>query len=176
MLVNLSPRNDFRTIQERLVNCAKKYNRGYKIKYLKFSEMFEPTEYVGVYYGSSMNFIRDYCKQHLWYNSKTYREIVMDFSYNRCNVNEYLFHANNAWTYGVADNLEQIVKFYNEGNFKGNHVILCHTVKKNPNEPHSGWRWHKHGEYIGNRNPQREYFNDEPEIDEVIVFSIYKVV
>ena len=75
-----------------------------------------------------------------------------------------------------TDNLEQIVKFYNEGNFKGNHVILCHTVKKNPNEPHSGWKWHKHEKYIGNRNHQSEYLNDEPEIDEVIEFSIYKIV
>jgi hypothetical protein len=128
MLVNLSPRNDFRTLQERLVKCAKRYGHDHKVKCLKFSEIFEPTEYVGVYYGSSMNFIRDYCKQHLWYNSKTYREIVEDFSNNRYSVTEYLSLGNNAWTSGVADNLEQIVKFYNEGNFKGNHVILCHTL------------------------------------------------
>ena len=38
---------------------------------------------------------------------------------------------------------------------KGNHVILCNKVEKNPSEPHSGWRWHENGEYIGIRNQQK---------------------
>ncbi len=84
----------------------------------------------------------------------------------------------NAWTYGVADNLEQIVEMYNENQesyFKGNHVVLAFKVHKDPQYPCCGWRWHKWEQYIGTQSPKCEYLNDEPEIEEVVVFSIYKV-
>ena len=100
-------------------------------------------------------------------------------SFTKDEIKDCIAYDNNAWKYGVADNLEQIINFYNEnkdGYFKGNHVIFCHRVIKNSNEPCSGWRWHKWGEYIGVQNPKCEYLNDEPEINEVITFNIYKIL
>lgn len=38
-----------------------------------------------------------------------------------------------------------------------------------------GWRWHKWGPYIGEREPQCEYLHDEPEIEEVYTFHVYEL-
>lgn len=180
MLVNLTPKNKFRSIAER---HAKYMNRHWRDvgekrhKGWKFSELFTPTEYVGVYWNADMDMIDSWCKQRRFYGSRVYWEQSRKFS--RDAVMDYLAYEKNAWTYGTADNLEQVVQFYNDNKdnyFTGHHVILCYKVVKKPEEPCSGWRWHKHGEYIGTQNPKCEYLNDEPEINEVICFSIVQVV
>jgi hypothetical protein len=52
--------------------------------------------------------------------------------------------------------------------------VLCKISKKD--QPYvGGWRWHKWGKYIGDQNPMCEYIADEPEIDFVYVYNLYKV-
>ena len=178
MLVNLTPKNTYLTNEERSIKYLNKYHRdvisGEKWKVRKFSEVCMPTEYTGVFWCTDDNIFSE-CKQHQVYGSKTYWETIDSFP--RDKMSDYIAYDNNAWYYGVADNLEQIIDLYNNAEwFKGNHVILCWMVEKEPDNPCSGWRWHKWGDYIGTRNPQCEYLNDEPEINEVVVFSIYKVI
>lgn len=181
MLVNLTPKSTYRTEEERHKKYMNRHHRdvisGDKWKVRKFSDIFIPTNYVGVFWCSYTDMVNLTTKQHSVYKSKTYWNTLNSIPRDR--MLDYINYENNVWYYGVADNIEQIVDLYNKnegGWFKGNHVILCWKVKKDPENPCSGWRWHKWGEYIGTRNPQCEYLNDEPEIDEVITFSIYKVI
>lgn len=181
MLVNLTPKRTYRTEEERLIKYMNRYHRdvisGDKWKVRKFSEIFIPTNYVGVFWCSDRDMVNLRTKQYLVYKSKTYWNTLDNIPRDR--MRDYINYENNAWYYGVADNLEQIIDLYNkneEGWFKGNHVILCWKVKKDPDNPCSGWRWHKWGDYIGTQNPQCEYLNDEPEINEAVVFSICKVI
>lgn len=181
MLVNLTPKSTYLTEEERYIKYMNRHHRdvisGDKWKVRKFSDIFTPTNYVGVFLCEYTDEINLITKQHQVYNSKTYWNTLNSISRDR--MRDYINYDNNAWYYGVADNIDQIVDLYNKnegGWFKGNHVILCWKVTKDPENPCSGWRWHKWGDYIGTRNPQCEYLNDEPEIDEVFTFSIYKVI
>lgn len=181
MLINLTPKNTARTEAEKHAKDMNKYVREFTDKKyypVKFTDLFIPTKYKGVYWscGDSRT-VEAWCKQRLLYDSDNYWKHYNSFT--RDEIRDCLAYDNNAWKYGVADSLEQVVNFYNEnkdGYFKGNHVIFCQKVIKNPNEPCSGWRWHKWGEYIGVQNPKCEYLNDEQKIDEVITFSIYKIL
>lgn len=81
--------------------------------------------------------------------------------------------------YGVCDNYKQIIERDEDAIACVNSdehfiIVLCKISKKNqPDE--GGWRWHKWGKYIGDQNPMCEYIADEPEIDFVYVYSLYKV-
>jgi hypothetical protein len=180
VLVNLSPKKTFNTEAEIHAKYMNRHIREYddeKYKPRRFSELFAPTNYIGVYLCWDKGMINSWCKQRVVYGSKTYWNTLDNIPRNR--MRELISYDNNVWYYGVADNIEQVLELYNKnefGYFKGNHVILCNEIIKDPNEPCSGWRWHKWGEYIGTQNPQCEYLNDEPEIDRVITFSIVKVI
>jgi hypothetical protein len=153
---------------------------GDKWKVRKFSDIFTPTNYIGVFWCEYTDEINLITKQRQVYNSKTYWNTLNSIPRDR--MRDYINYDNNTLYYGVADSIDQIVDLYNKnkenegGWFKGNHVILCRKVIKDPDNPCSGWRWHKWGEYIGTQNPQCEYLNDEPLIEEVITFSIYKII
>lgn len=180
MLVNLSPKKTFNTEAEKHAKYMNRHVREYddeKYKPWRFTDLFTPTQYTGVYMCWDKGIINSWCKQRIVYNSKTYWN-TLDNIHRIC---DYIAYDNNVWYYGVADNIEQVLELYNKnefGYFKGNHVILYNEVIKNPNEPCSGWRWHKWGEYIGTQKPRCEYLNDEPEpeINKVITFSIVKVI
>lgn len=180
MLVNLTPKNKFRTISERhckYMNSIKEQDEP-KYRPLKFNDLFKPTEYTGVYMTSASEYaIEAWCKQKAFCNTKKFRNMIDNIP--KGDVTSFVCANFNAWTYGVADNLEQAVQFYKDNKddyFRGNHVIFVTEIHKDPTQPCCGWRWHKWGEYIGTQNPKCEYLNDEPEIEKVLCFSIYKVV
>lgn len=77
------------------------------------------------------------------------------------------------FAYGVCDYPEQVVgKFPIIDSDPRPFIIeFGHITKAND----GGWRWHKHGTYIGERDPQYEYLADEPDIDEVWCFHIYQL-
>ena len=182
MLVNLSPKNNFHSMREKQKRDNRKYENGMTRKEkaewgvskidTRFESLFTPTEFTGVYMSVfNEDTINIWCKQYAPYGSNKY--------YSRfSSLHDKIQCDKNCWFYGVADSLEQIIDFYNkneDGFFNGNHVISTFEVHKNPEHSYSGWRWHKWGPYIGIKNPSREYLNDEPEIEKVICFSIYKV-
>lgn len=190
MLVNLSPKPTFRAESEKWAKEYKRYEiSGYtkkermefkieKVKSKKFHEIFVPTEICGVYRQGIAyidgNVINRNCRQHALYDNKFFRRLR-----NIESLKDRVKYEENCWYYGVADNVEQVVDFYNkneEGIFSGNHVIMYFDVYRHKDSPCSGWRWKKWGPYIGTKNSRAEYLNDEPEIDHVICFSIYKVV
>ena len=178
MLINLSKRNDYRSLMQQHKRTLRRY-WGYTREELRdvgFEHFFIPTKYVGVYNVSSHNCndktIKAWCKQSPAYNrfyrrARQMRESGM--------TSEEIWKAErNAWDFGVADNVEQVIDYYNNRDFnKGNHVIFYQTIRK---ESSGGWRWHKWGQYIGKQEPCCEYLYDEPEIEEIITYSIYQVV
>lgn len=74
--------------------------------------------------------------------------------------------------YGVSDNATQIIK---SGKVPNDCVVLITPVFKNPEEPFSGWRWHKWGPYYGVKEHRHEYLNDEENVEYVYCFSVVKV-
>lgn len=79
-------------------------------------------------------------------------------------------------SHGTCDNPEQLLEHPEYSKmFAHEHrrfTIFMTLVCKKDQPPKDGWRWHKWGEYIGTKEPQREYLYDEPNIDEVCLFSI----
>ena len=83
-------------------------------------------------------------------------------------------------SYGVADTEEQILEYLK---YYINHpsrlfVISITTMKRDVSNAGKGggWRWHKWGTYVGTQQPQMEYLDDEPEIDQALVFSIIEIM
>lgn len=78
--------------------------------------------------------------------------------------------------YGVADSPEQILNHYKFLENEADNYFVCMTpVYKKHQEKSGGWRWHKWGQYIGTKKRSGcEYLYDEPHIDMVIVFHVYK--
>jgi len=73
--------------------------------------------------------------------------------------------------YGVADNVEQIKKFFKTAiKSKDKLFVISYFELNKKEETKGGWRWHKWGEYIGVQKPQCEYLVDEPIIEKVLVF------
>lgn len=109
-------------------------------------------------------------------------------------VTEYPFHDNilpansvshsewlasvrlSAADYGVCDTPEQILETYPEiVDDPRSFAIELRPVFAKDQYPEGGWRWHKHGAYIGDQNPQCEYLYDEEGIEKVYVFSVVQV-
>jgi hypothetical protein len=79
--------------------------------------------------------------------------------------------------YGVADTPEQVIAYYQKeiADPEKRYVIGLTEVRRENQSPRGGWRWHKWGEYIGTREPTREYLYDEPEIESVYCFHIIQI-
>lgn len=80
--------------------------------------------------------------------------------------------------YGVADDLENFKEVYKPiiEDKDRNFIVSITPIRKSDQPDSRGWRWHKWGPYIGNKNPQHEYLYDEDDsIREVIVFHVYEI-
>ena len=80
-------------------------------------------------------------------------------------------------SYGVADNLEQILEQYaiDLENPNRKFCVALEVVKKDEQPEDGGWRWHKWGPYIGNHKIQCEYLYDEVGIEQVLLYHIYEI-
>lgn len=83
-------------------------------------------------------------------------------------------------SYGVADNLQQIKDYYKEFIDDSERIfVIGYSIITRDLENKGqggGWRWHKWGPYIGEKTPTTEYLDDEPEIDQVIIFHIHELL
>ena len=80
-------------------------------------------------------------------------------------------------SYGVCDTAEQFMsKFGDLLKEDPRHLVVSFTeVRKADQESHGGWRWHKWGAYVGEKEPQCEYLYDEPVIESVYCYHVYDV-
>jgi hypothetical protein len=82
-------------------------------------------------------------------------------------------------SYGVCDNVQQVKDKYSKWleNLENRFCISFTRVRKSEQSPQGGWRWHKWGGYIGEKNPQMEYLYDEDDsIEEVYCYHIYQLL
>lgn len=130
-------------------------------------------EHVGVYWGNNLHvMIEDsgYRIIHEWNRlDQRKKEIGEGLA-----IREY---ASLPSRYGVADNLKQVFKY---GSFFIKHetrafVLEIGWVRKTGQYANGGWRWHKHGPYIGKQKPSREYLYDEPKIKKVLMFYFHEI-
>ena len=85
--------------------------------------------------------------------------------------------------YGVADNVEQILKYHRKEfiDTPEKYILFFTKIYQNKENKGSwgGWRWHKWGPYIGKLNPQCEYLDDEEFGEDfpgyVLVYEFFKV-
>lgn len=91
----------------------------------------------------------------------------------------FLFPQDETWisSYGVADNHHQVLDHVGRRLAEdARWFVISMTPIFRENEPaEGGWRWAKHGEYIGTRIPQADYLVDEPHIDMIYVFYIIQI-
>lgn len=85
---------------------------------------------------------------------------------------------NGIGSYGVCDSIEQfkerILPILLEDSRR--FAVGFTKVVKIEQPPQDGWRWHKWGSYIGDKEPQCEYLYDEgDDIQEVFTFSIIEI-
>lgn len=78
--------------------------------------------------------------------------------------------------YGVVDSPEQFMdKFGDKLESSSNYyTVMFSAVYRDAQPKEGGWRWHKWGQYLGDKKPQCEYLYDEPEIDLVYTFNIIR--
>ena len=78
--------------------------------------------------------------------------------------------------YGVADSPEQVYAHYKflEDDLNSNYFVSLTPIYKEHQEKSGSFRFHKWGPYIGNQKPTREYLYQEPHIDLLFVYYVYK--
>lgn len=78
---------------------------------------------------------------------------------------------------GVCDSPEQLLEKIPELVTDPRKFLVTVTEINRDEQPdNGGWRWHKWGEYIGDKEPTMEYLYDESEIEQVYVYHIYEKV
>lgn len=79
-------------------------------------------------------------------------------------------------SYGVSDSLEQVVERYPCLESDPRRLVVIGSEIRRADQPaDGGWRWHKWGPYIGDREPRYEYLHDEPDIESVWVWHVYEI-
>ncbi len=77
--------------------------------------------------------------------------------------------------YGVCDSIEQFqADFGPQLENDKRQYCVSFTVIRKATEERGGWRWHKWGPYVGHQTPTTEYLFDEPIIEQVCVYHIFR--
>lgn len=80
-------------------------------------------------------------------------------------------------SYGICDSIEDFMNLFGEMLKRSTckYVVGFTKVEKKDQEHWGGWRWHKWGPYIGKQKPTTEYLYDEPLVEVVYTYHIYKI-
>lgn len=78
--------------------------------------------------------------------------------------------------YGIADNELQIKKrFKFLENSSEKYVILMEPIWRSQQPKIGGFRYYKHGSYIGNQDLRNEYLYDDKHVEKVFLFRVYQI-
>lgn len=101
-----------------------------------------------------------------------------DLISNLCNIKlEKFGHLGLKDEYGMADNYEQLLKYYPELlNGDKKHIVLTEWLYRDDENRDSGFRYHKNGPYLGEKEIRSEYFNNDTHIDKILLFNILEVI
>ena len=79
-------------------------------------------------------------------------------------------------SYGVCDDYQQVLEQCPEIIESSiPYAISVTPIRKSEQSDWGGWRWHKWGPYIGKQEPTTEYLYDEPVIEQVYCYHIYRI-
>lgn len=78
-------------------------------------------------------------------------------------------------TSGVCDYPDQVQEKFDLDGHEKQFFVSFVRIRREDESPSGGWRWHKWGEYIGDKDPQYEYLYDEKDIDEVYTYTVFEV-
>lgn len=80
--------------------------------------------------------------------------------------------------YGVGDSIEQVLGRYQSRWEKDPDSLFVEftPVDKASQPPIGGFRWAPWGPYVGNHHPSTEYLYDDPKIEQVVRFVVYRYI
>ena len=80
------------------------------------------------------------------------------------------------YSFGVCDTPDQFIERYEKylDDSEDEYIVGFTVLKKCDQESKGGWRWSKWGTYIGDMDPKAEYLYDEPIIDQVCIYGIFR--
>lgn len=114
----------------------------------------------------------------MWYSIDEYRESLNRADWDDCTPLESgkpLPHHNAmATSYGIADDLTQVLKHYRKAVTHPDYDVAIH-IRYLDEEGKSGMRWHKQGKYLGNFKKKFEYMQDEKGLGDLIQFHFYVI-
>jgi hypothetical protein len=151
-------------IRERLKNDP------HSLAYLEARAVYNQTkpEVTGIYLNGGTNFEHEF-------------DGYIDFDHNFPALGEIEEFADKKFgslnSYGVADNIEQVLALYKEdlNNPNRKFCIATDIIYKSDQSEWGGWRWEKWGRYIGTHHIQSEYLYHETGIDQVMLYHIYEI-
>ena len=76
-------------------------------------------------------------------------------------------------SYGVCDSYEQVIDRFGLNESELEVTVSLTPIYKNEQSETGGWRWHKWGEYIGDKTITSEYLYEEEDIDLVYVYQVF---
>lgn len=81
------------------------------------------------------------------------------------------------WSHAVFDTEEQVFERWSWIESDPNLYVVSLTTLRKEDEPYEGgWRWHKWGDYLGDKEPQHEYLAHEgPDITQVVVVQVHEI-
>ena len=111
-------------------------------------------------------------------NINTLNPTIADFTFNM-EVEEHpeiVVDGKYIPTYGVCDDPRNFYDVFGEALTKSGRRFMVNfsMVFKGHQPEKGGWRWHKWGPCIGKLRPTTEYLYDEPDIDAVMLFTVYE--
>jgi hypothetical protein len=128
----------------------------------------------GVYQNLSDNNIStitdDYQVIHCWDGAPNREDFTTEDEY-RAASSKYMHESCRLpSSYGIADNLRQILKYGRHFINSPEHYVLSVQICVNNHISGDGFRWHKNGPYIGKIKPQCESFGDDKH-EKVVMFD-----
>lgn len=75
--------------------------------------------------------------------------------------------------YAVLDDLDQLADRMPWLNTDEARYVVGATLVTKAHNP--GWRWHKHGPYLGDGEPTSEHLGDEEHFDQVVCVSVWQL-
>jgi len=127
-------------------------------------------------------YISTYCLEYtcevklLGYHEDTFRQ-DLSFKERMAEFESWFRNPNYVPDYGMCDDPDQFLRRFPQIITSPTKYIVAFTLIEKKHEPEDGGlRFHKNGEYYGERNCEGyEYFVDEPDMDHVCVFEVFEV-
>lgn len=79
--------------------------------------------------------------------------------------------------YGTCDNYQQVLEYHKDllETPDKYYTVYLKAIYRKHQPKHEGFRYYKHGKYIGTQNPEYEYLYDDKHIDKIYCYHIHEM-